>query len=329
MRMVWRIAGLTIDSPAVLAPMAGFTDGTFRRICKEQGCSLVCTPLVSAKAINFRNRKTQELLVFAGCERPIAIQLFGSSPAEMAQAAIYVAERARPDLIDINMGCPTPKVVDNGEGCALMRTPQLAAAIVAAVVAAVPLPVTVKIRKGWDAQHINAVEVARRVADAGAAAIAVHGRTRDQFYAGAADWNIVQAVKEAVSVPVIGNGDVRGPEDAARLMAESGCDAVMIGRAALGDPWIIQRVRAYLETESRVAGPTAAERVEMAASHLNRAVADSGPAALLEMRKHLAWYIKGLPGSHLVKNELMNADSYAQACAILHRYGAALRTGAE
>ncbi|MFA7175237.1 MAG: tRNA dihydrouridine synthase DusB [Kiritimatiellia bacterium] len=317
---MWQIANIIVSNHVVLAPMAGITDSTFRQICKQMGAALVIGELVSAKAIVYGNVKTRALLQFGAAERPIGLQIFGSEPETMAAAAQYIVESVHPDFVDINMGCPTPKIVANGDGCALMRDPQKAAEIVAAVVAAVAVPVTVKMRKGWDHEHVNAVEIARLTEQAGASAVTIHGRTRDQFYGGAADWGIIKDVCKAVSIPVVGNGDVRCGADAARLLHETGCTAVMIGRAALGNPFVFAEILSYLQTGNSSTLPDPLAKVEMAAMHLRQALAVKGDDALFEMRKHLAWYIKGLPGSHPVKAELMAAATPAAAVAILRRY---------
>jgi GTP-binding protein HflX len=288
------IGDVRLSIPVVLAPMAGVTDLAYRLLAKEMGCALVYTEMISDKALVFNNERTFEMLRVSERERPVAVQLFGSDPETMAKAAVIVQERVRPEIIDINMGCPTPKIVKNGEGAALMRNVPLARDIVAAVVGSSRVPVTVKMRKGWDGDHVNAVELALAVEEAGAAAVAVHGRTRDQFYSGAADWGVIREVKEAVGIPVIGNGDVRSADDAARMLGETGCDAVMIGRAALGNPWIFKEVATFLATGERLAPPSLAERIAMAIRHLDIMIGLFGErSAVLQMRKHAAWYIRG------------------------------------
>ncbi len=301
---------LTLARPVMLAPMAGVTDLAFRLLAREMGSALVFTEMVSDKALVYRNERTFDMLRLSERERPVAVQIFGSDPETMARAAALVQERAQPDLIDINMGCPTQKIVKNGEGAALMRDPARARDIVAAVVEASRVPVTVKIRKGWDALHANAPEFAQVLVAAGVSAITVHGRTRDQFYSGAADWGAIREVKLAVDVPVIGNGDVRSPEDAARMLAETGCDAVMIGRAALGNPWIFREVAAYLESGERLPPPGPDERLEVAVRHLDMLVELFGErSAVLQMRKHAAWYVRGTTGASQARVRINSAGT--------------------
>jgi len=303
------IGGIRLEHPVVMAPMAGVTDLPYRLIARELGAALVYSELVSAKGICYGNQKTLKLLETDPAERPVGLQIFGGEEAVMMEAARHVAERG-PDLLDINMGCPVPKITRNDEGCALMLDPERAGRVVRAVVQAVDLPVTVKIRKGWDAAHVTAPAVARELEKAGVAAIAVHGRTREQFYTGRADWGIIKEVKQAVDVPVIGNGDVCTPQDAARMLEETGCDAVMIGRACLGDPWIFRRVVHYLATGELLPMPSARDKLTMAVRHLRMAVAFKGEfVAVREMRRPIAWYLKGVPRANRLKQLVQRLDS--------------------
>ncbi len=312
------IGAVAVAEPAVvLAPMAGVTDLPFRLLAKEMGCSLLYSEMVSDKGLLHNNCHTLDMLRIDDRERPVAVQIFGSEPAPMAAAARIVA-RAGADIIDINMGCPTPKIVKNGEGSALMRRPELARDILAAVVDAVEVPVTVKIRKGWDEGSVNAVEIAALAERAGVAAIAVHGRTREQFYAGTADWDIIRRVKERVSIPVIGNGDVRTPQDAERLLAYTGCDAVMVGRAAQGNPWIFRQIGHYLTGGGTLPPPSLAERLEVLSRHLEMLIGHKGEhIAIREMRRHAAWYTKGLPRAAEIRLRLNQAESRGDFVRIL------------
>ena len=291
------IGNVVMDNPLVLAPMAGVTDLPFRLLCKEQGAGLVCMEMVSAKAIYYNNKNTEALLEINTREKPVSLQLFGSDPEIMAAMAHRIEDRPF-DILDINMGCPVPKVVNNGEGSALLKNPELVRKIVTAVVNAVDKPVTVKIRRGFDEDSVNAVEIAKIIEDCGAAAVAVHGRTREQYYSGKADWDIIRQVKEAVSIPVIGNGDVTSPETAVALMEQTGCDGIMIGRAVRGNPWLFSEILHYLETGEHKARPTMEEVGEMILRHTRMQVELKGEyTALREMRKHVAWYTAGFPHS--------------------------------
>ena len=291
------IGNVVMDNPLVLAPMAGVTDLPFRLLCKEQGAGLVCMEMVSAKAIYYNNKNTEALLEIDTREKPVSLQLFGSDPEIMAAMAHRIEDRPF-DILDINMGCPVPKVVNNGEGSALLKNPELVRKIVTAVVKAVDKPVTVKIRRGFDEDSVNAVEIAKIIEDCGAAAVAVHGRTREQYYSGKADWDIIRQVKEAVSIPVIGNGDVTSPETAVALMEQTGCDGIMIGRAVRGNPWLFSEILHYLETGEHKARPTMEEVSEMILRHTRMQVELKGEyTALREMRKHVAWYTAGFPHS--------------------------------
>ena len=304
-----KIGNVNIDRPLALAPMAGVTDQPFRLLCKEQGAGLVCTEMVSAKAILYKNKNTGALMEIDRRERPAALQLFGCEPEVMAEAARQIEERNF-DILDVNMGCPVPKVVNNGEGSALMKDPKLAGKIVAALVKAVKKPVTVKIRKGFDESRVNAVEVAKILEDAGAAAIAVHGRTREQFYSGRADWEIIRRVKEAVGIPVFGNGDVDSPQRAAAMLRETGCDGIMIGRGAQGNPWIFSRVLRYLEEGEILPPPGRQEVEEMIFRHMEMLIRAKGEyTGIREMRKHVAWYTAGFPHSARLRGRINTVES--------------------
>lgn len=290
-----KIGNIELANNVVLAPMAGVTDLAFRLLVKEMGCGLVYSEMVSNKGLLYKNANTEDLLALDPRERPIAMQIFGSDPESMAEAARIVAA-AGADIIDINMGCPTPKIVKNGDGAALMLKPTLAYSIMRKVTRAVDIPVTVKFRKGWDDKWVNAVEIAKLAEQAGIAAVAVHGRTREQFYAGRADLSIIKAVKESIRIPVIGNGDVRSPEDAKHMLEYTGCDGVMIGRAAEGNPWIFRQVLSFLADGKLQEPPSPAERLAVIERHLEMLISYKGDyIGVREMRKHGAWYTKGLP----------------------------------
>jgi tRNA-dihydrouridine synthase B len=292
-----QIGRIKLVNPVILAPMAGVTDLPFRLLAKEMNCGLVYSEMVSDKGLLYKNCHTVDMLKIDERERPIAMQIFGSDPDSMANAAQFV-EQAGTDIVDINMGCPTPKIVKNGSGSALMCQPDLAYRIMVSVVEAVNVPVTVKFRKGWNNSSINAVEMAKLAEKAGVSAVAIHGRTREQFYSGEADWNIIRQVKESVGIPVIGNGDIRTPYDAQRMLDETGCDGLMIGRGAQGNPWIFHQVAQYLATGEIVPPPTAEERLSVMLRHLDMLVEYKGEyLGIREMRRHGAWYTKGLYNS--------------------------------
>lgn len=306
------IGGVVIDSPVILAPMAGVTDLPFRLLCRQKGAGLLCMEMVSAKAIYYHNRNTEALLEIHPKEAPVSLQLFGSEPELMGEMAKRIEERPF-SILDINMGCPVPKVVNNGEGSALMKNPKLAGEIMSAVVRAVNKPVTVKIRKGFDDEHVNAVEMAKIAEDSGIAAIAVHGRTREQYYSGKADWDIIRQVKEAVSIPVIGNGDVTDPVSAKKMLEETGCDGIMVGRAARGNPWIFSQIGHYL---SRGVMPEPVDREEMRQTILEHArlmVEYKGEyLAVREMRKHISWYTAGMPNSASFRGRINTMETLGE-----------------
>ena len=306
------IGSVVLDTPVVLAPMAGVTDLPFRVLCREQGCGLVCTEMVSAKAVHYNNKNSAPLLAVDDRERPVSLQLFGSEPELLGE----IAARLEPgpyDIIDFNMGCPVPKVVNNHEGSSLMRAPKLAGEILRAMVRAVKKPVTVKIRKGFTEAESNAVEIAKIAEDAGVAAIAVHGRTREQYYSGKADWEIIRRVKEAVSIPVIGNGDVFTAGDAERMFRETGCDGVMAARGARGNPWLFRDIRSLLESGRIPERPTVAEVREMILRHGKMLADFKGEAmAMREMRKHVAWYTAGCPHSASLREAVNRVETLAQ-----------------
>jgi len=312
-----QIGSLTLPNPIFLAPMAGVTDLPFRVLCREFGAGLVYSEMVSAKGILYGSANTKLLLAVDPAERPAAVQLFGSDPAILADMARQI-EPLPFDLIDINMGCPATKIVKNGEGSALMRNPALVGEIVSAVSRAVKKPVTVKIRKGFNDASINAVEIAKIAEANGAAAVAVHGRTREQHYSGKADWSIIAAVKRAVSIPVIGNGDCFEPQDAARMLTETGCDAVMLARGAEGNPWLFSRSLAYMETGVIPPEPTPAERMSIALRHARMLMAHKPEhVAMREMRHHLCKYIRGLNTASAARTAIIRAESYAEMETIL------------
>lgn len=291
------IGDVTLENNVILAPMAGVTDMPFRLLCREMGAGMVCMEMVSAKAIYYHNKNTEELLAVHPRECPTSLQLFGSDPKIVAEMAARIEERPF-SVLDFNMGCPVPKVVNNGEGSALMKNPKLAGELLAGLVKAVRKPVTVKIRKGFDEEHVNAVEIAKVAESCGVAAVTVHGRTRAQYYSGRADWGIIRQVKEAVRIPVIGNGDVDSPEQARAMLEETGCDGVMIGRAAQGNPWIFRETARFLEDGTLPPRPDRAKKREMALRHAALLVQAKGEyTAVREMRRHLAWYTAGMPHS--------------------------------
>ncbi|RKM57678.1 tRNA dihydrouridine synthase DusB [Butyrivibrio sp. XB500-5] len=313
-----QIGNVTLENNIILGPMAGVSDLPFRLLCREMGAGLVCMEMVSAKAIIYKNRNTGMLMEIHEDEHPVSLQLFGSEPAIMQEAVEMIKDRPY-DILDVNMGCPVPKVVSNGEGSALMKKPELIQEIVAALVKVSDRPVTVKIRKGFNDASINAVECALAAAEGGAAAIAVHGRTREQYYSGEADWEIISKVKEAVNVPVIGNGDVRTPQDAQRMFDETGCDGVMVARAAQGNPFIFREFKSFFETGEICEKPSMQEIYETVIRHADLQLKYKGEyIGIREMRKHVSWYTYGMPGSAKFRNEInqmTDMDSLKRACA--------------
>lgn len=315
----WKIGPVDIENPFVLAPMAGITDLPFRMLCKEQGAGLLYTEMVSAKAISYRNRNTLPLMEISPKEHPVALQIFGSEPELMAEVARSIEDQPF-DILDINMGCPVPKVVNNGEGSALLKDPELIRKIVSAVSRAVKKPVTVKMRIGFEGADVDPAETAKIMEDAGAAAIAVHGRTRQQYYSGKADWDTIRKIKEAVSVPVIGNGDVDSPKKAEAMLKETGCDGVMIGRAVRGNPWIFREMNYYFETGELLPRPSVEELKEMILRHARHQIEKKGEyTGIREMRKHVAWYTAGMRHSAGIRRESNLISGYEELKALLDR----------
>lgn len=304
-----KIGGVVLDSPVILAPMAGVTDLPFRLLCRRKGAGLLCMEMVSAKAIYYNNKNTEALLEIHPEEMPVSLQLFGSDPKLMGEMAKKIEDRPF-SILDINMGCPVPKVVNNGEGSALMKNPKLAGEIMASVVKAIDKPVTVKIRKGFNDENINAVEMAKIAEDAGVAAIAVHGRTREQYYSGQADWDIIRQVKEAVSIPVIGNGDVTDCISAKKLMEETGCDGIMIGRASRGNPWVFEQIHSYLSTGVLPEAVSKEEMRQTILEHAKLMVQYKGEyMAIREMRKHVSWYTAGMKNSAAFRGKINTMET--------------------
>ncbi len=314
------IGNTILDNNIFLAPMAGVTDMPFRILCKEQGCGLVYTEMVSAKGMHYNDERSFKLTEINELEKPAAIQIFGSDPYIMAG----IAERLNDSdasIIDINMGCPAPKITKNGEGSALMLKPQLVGDIIKAVVKASVKPVTVKFRKGWNDDNINAVEIAKIAEENGAKAVAVHGRTREQYYSGTADWDIIKKVKESVSIPVVGNGDIFKPEDAKRMLEYTGCDAVMVGRGAQGNPWLFGRILNYIKTGELLPEPDAEEKINTIIRHMRMLVDLKGEhTGVCEMRKHIAWYIKGMRNATYVKEKVFRISDKEEIIELLQEY---------
>ncbi len=316
------IGNVEIKHKTVLAPMAGIGNSSFRKIIKKMGAGLIYAEMVSDKALFYQNKKTIDMLYMEESERPIAQQIFGSDKESFVKAAQFIYEHMHPDIIDINMGCPVPKVAIKAQaGSALLKNPEKIYEIVSSVVKSVPIPVTVKIRSGWDMEHINAVEVAKICEKAGASAICVHPRTRSQGYSGKADWNIIKQVKEAVSIPVIGNGDIIDIDSAKKMLEETGCDLIMIGRGVLGNPWLIKEINAYLEQGIILEKPSFVEKIEMCLEHLQSLCElKDEKLAVLEIRNHIAWYLKGLPNSNEIKNKIFLKKEISAIMEILNEY---------
>ena len=307
-----KIGNVELENNLILAPMAGVTDLPFRLLCKEQGAALCCMEMVSAKGIYYNNKNTESLLTVDERERPVSLQLFGSDPEIMSKMAAKIENRNF-DILDINMGCPVPKIVNNGEGSALMKNPVLAGKIIEAIVNAIKKPVTVKIRKGFDDDHVNAVEMAHVAQESGAAAVAVHGRTREQYYAGKADWNVIADVKAAVSIPVIGNGDILDAKDVIAMKEQTGCDGFMIGRGAQGNPWIFHQILHYFETGEIIGKPPMEEMIKTMLRHAKLQIAFKGDyLGIREMRKHAAWYTAGYKGASKLRGSINDVESYEE-----------------
>jgi tRNA-dihydrouridine synthase B len=318
--MKLKIGNVEINGGIILGPMAGVTDLPFRILCKEQGADLIYTEMVSAKGIQYNNKNTESLLLVKEEERPVALQLFGSDPYILSETAKKIEHRNF-DIIDINMGCPVPKVVNNGEGSALMKEPKLVGEIVKAVSSAIKKPLTVKIRKGFNDSLINAVEIAKIIEDNGASAVAVHGRTREQYYSGYADWSIITEVKKAVSIPVIGNGDVFTPEDAINLLKETNCDGVMVARGARGNPWIFKRIKEYMDSGILIDKPSVNEAVAMMLRHAKMSIEYKGEfVGIREMRKHVSWYTSGYPMATKLRLRVNEVNDYMELEELLNEY---------
>ena len=315
-----KIGNVQLDNEVFLSPMAGVTDLPFRTICKEKGCGMLYTEMINAKALCYDDENTKKMLRMDKDEHPVAVQIFGSDPEFMGKAAIIMNQYPN-EILDINMGCPAPNVIKNGDGSALMRNPKLAAEVLTAVVKNSEKPVTLKIRKGWYDDSVNAVEIAKIAEECGISALAIHGRTREQFYSGKADWDIIAEIKQAINIPVIGNGDVFEVEDAVNMLEKTKCDAIMIGRGAQGNPWIFNRINHYMKTGEILPEPTLEEKITTAIRHMNLAVAEHGDyVAVREMRKHIGWYLKGLKNSAKYRDQINKITDYKEVIAMLEEY---------
>lgn len=315
-----KIGNVQLDNEVFLSPMAGVTDLPFRLICKEKGCGMLYTEMINAKALCYDDENTKKMLKIEEEEHPIAVQIFGSDPEYMGKAAAIMNEYPN-EILDINMGCPAPKVIKNGDGSALMRNPKLTAEVLTAVVKNSNKPVTLKIRKGWDDDSVNAVEIAKIAEECGISALAIHGRTREQFYSGKADWDIIAEIKQTINIPVIGNGDVFEVEDAAKILEKTKCDAIMIGRGAQGNPWIFKRINHYMKTGEVLPEPTVEEKITTAIKHMELAVSEHGDyIAVREMRKHIGWYLKGLKNSAKYRDQINKITDYKVVIAMLDEY---------
>ena len=315
-----KIGNVQLDNEVFLSPMAGVTDLPFRTICKEKGCGMLYTEMINAKALCYDDENTKKMLNLEDDGHPVAVQIFGSDPEYMGKAA-FIMNQYTNDILDINMGCPAPKVIKNGDGSALMRNPKLAAEVLTAVVKNSEKPVTLKIRKGWDDDSVNAVEIAKIAEECGISALAIHGRTREQFYSGKADWDIIAEIKQAINIPVIGNGDVFEVQDAVNMLEKTKCDAIMIGRGAQGNPWIFNRINHYMKTGEILPEPTLEEKINTAIRHMNLAVAEHGDyVAVREMRKHIGWYLKGLKNSAKYRDQINKITDYKEVIAMLEEY---------
>jgi len=318
--MRFKIGNVTLDNNIILAPMAGITDLPFRMICKELGCGMVCTEMISAKAIFHNNKNTKPLLEINPKEDPVSLQLFGSDPYLMGEMAKKI-EHLNFSVLDINMGCPVPKIVNNGEGSALLKNSKLAGEIIEAVVKAVKKPVTVKIRKGFSELLINAPEIAKVAQESGASAVTVHGRTREQYYSGKADWIIIRKVKEHISIPVIGNGDIKTPEDAKEMLRQTGCDGIMVGRGIQGNPWLFREINEFIDTGRIPERPTISEVFRMILRHAAEEIVYTDEyTGIRRMRKHIAWYTAGYPDSSKLRNQVNKIETFNQLKDLLIEY---------